>query len=202
MVSALLLAKDMLVLTITLLDFRSILLFTASILCFMWRVSYKALDSVTSSPVPDILELISRIAICLLLGIGILYGIRVVIEFRHYGKAMDDKWRDRVDEYVCTHAPMIKTAGSQDFLRQGYMQPTTENGTAGTHTQALAALLAPSQSFVTLPTSSMIKGAYESRLCRTVHERQSLPSLYKEIGINDGDDVSYRRKVISKCLNT
>lgn len=178
----------MLVLTTTMLAFRSILLFTASILCFMWRVSYKAMDNVTLPPVSDTLELISRIAICLLLVIGILYGIRVVREFQYYGETMDDKWRKRVDEYI--HA-QVKTVLSQDFLQQDYVQHAVESGPGATGTPApgAAALLAPSHSFATLPTSSSVKRAYELKQHRTAPERLRLPPTFSNILAQHGNRV-------------
>ncbi len=103
--------------------FRSIILFTASILCFMWRVGYSESDGTNLPPVPNNLELISRIAICLFLATGVLYGIRVVFEFRRYGRTMDEKWRKRVKKYIddSEHIPENESASNKDSSQQAYV---------------------------------------------------------------------------------
>lgn len=65
----------------------------------MWRVSYNQPDGVQTF-IPKHLELVPRISICAVLGIGLAYGIRVVFEFRRYGRDMEKKWKERFRAYV------------------------------------------------------------------------------------------------------
>lgn len=104
---------------------RSIILFIASVMCFMWRVSYSQPDDMISLG-PKHWELVPRVSICLLLALGVSYGVRVIIEFRRYGRDMDKKWRERVRKHI---AKSMKQPLSNDSLAR----PTSENGRRGSH---------------------------------------------------------------------
>jgi len=89
--------KDFQILTL-IHSVRSIILYLACIMSFVWR------STVTSTAAPPGISnaglLVIRIAITVVLVIGLLYGFLIMTTFRRYGVVMDKAWKQRIDRWI------------------------------------------------------------------------------------------------------
>ncbi len=78
---------------------RSIVTYIACIMSFMWRVSANLPSDHFFLASPST-ELSFRIFICIVLGVGVIYGALIINTFRRYGGKMDEAWKRRVESYL------------------------------------------------------------------------------------------------------
>jgi len=76
---------------------RSIILYIACIMSFVWR---STATSTTAPGISDTGLLVIRIVITVILGIGTLYGFLIITTFRRYGVAIDKAWKQRIDRWI------------------------------------------------------------------------------------------------------
>ena len=80
---------------------RSIVLYIACIMSFIWRTG-------VSSSTPHGLSnkglLVIRIVMTVVLGLGVLYGVLIMTTFQRYGRVMDKAWKQRIDEWIAEKA--------------------------------------------------------------------------------------------------
>ena len=76
---------------------RSIILYIACIMSFIWRTG---VTSTTPPGLSDTGLLAIRIVMTVVLGIGVLYGILIMTTFQRYGRVMDKAWKQRIDEWI------------------------------------------------------------------------------------------------------
>jgi len=77
---------------------RSIMLYIACIMSFVWRTSAQ-----DANPPGDLSKgalLTVRIVITVILGLGMLYGWLILNTFSKYGVAMDKTWKERIDGWL------------------------------------------------------------------------------------------------------
>ncbi|KAJ3569972.1 hypothetical protein NP233_g4705 [Leucocoprinus birnbaumii] len=77
----------------------SILTFIACIMSFMWRAQAN-LPSDFVFLTTSLTEFAFRTFICVVLGVGILYGALIINTFRRYGTQMDEAWQRRVESHL------------------------------------------------------------------------------------------------------
>lgn len=70
--------------------------------CVIWTMWQTHPDLTNSSitPASHSTELGFRIFISVVLGMGVVYFIRILITFQHYGTTMDKTWDKRLDDYI------------------------------------------------------------------------------------------------------
>jgi hypothetical protein len=78
---------------------RSVILFALCILSFVWRTSDSTLPS-TFGALSSNGELGVRIAITTVFFLGLVYFVLIVNTLQKYGAAMDDKWKQKVMQWV------------------------------------------------------------------------------------------------------
>jgi hypothetical protein len=76
---------------------RSIILYIACIMSFIWRTG---VTSTTSPGLSNTGLLVIRIVMTVVLGIGVLYGLLIITTFQRYGMVMDKAWKQRIDEWI------------------------------------------------------------------------------------------------------
>ena len=76
---------------------RSIILYIACIMSFIWRTG---VTSTTPPGLSDTGLLAIRIVMTVVLGIGVLYGLLIMTTFQRYGRVMDKAWKQRIDEWI------------------------------------------------------------------------------------------------------
>ena len=81
---------------------RSIILYIACIMSFIWRTGVA--DTTTPTGLSNTSLLIIRIVMSVVLGIGVLYGILIMTTFQRYGLVMDKAWKLRIDEWLAEKA--------------------------------------------------------------------------------------------------
>ena len=92
---------------------RSIILYIACIMSFIWR------SGVTSTTPPGLSDtglLAIRIAMTIVLGIGVLYGFLIMATFQRYGAVMDKAWKQRIDKWIAEKATGNKVSFPQPAL--------------------------------------------------------------------------------------
>ena len=77
---------------------RSIVLYIACILSFVWRTN--AQDTQPLLVLSHLGLLLIRILISSVLALGLLYMALVLKTFRHYGEPMDRAWKRRIDDWM------------------------------------------------------------------------------------------------------
>lgn len=82
----------------------SIIAFTTCIMSFMWRASAN-LPSGFAAAIPPSTELGCRILICVVLGVGVGYGVLILDTFHRYGTKMDEAWKHRVEQFLVAYPP-------------------------------------------------------------------------------------------------
>jgi hypothetical protein len=65
----------------------------------MWRAQANLPPNFTFSATP-LTETVFRIFICVVLGIGVVYGALIINTFRRYGTQMDEAWQRRVQDFI------------------------------------------------------------------------------------------------------
>ena len=94
---------------------RSIILYIACIMSFVWRAG---VTTTTPPGLSDTGLLVIRIVMSVVLGIGVLYGLLIMTTFKRYGMVMDKAWKQRIDEWIAE-----KAGGNLD----SYAYPDTPN---------------------------------------------------------------------------
>lgn len=69
---------------------------------FMWRAPANIPPDFIFT-VPSSFELGFRIFICVVLGVGVGYGVLILDSFRRYGTMMDEAWKNRVENFLMTY---------------------------------------------------------------------------------------------------
>jgi len=132
---------------------RSLILFAACILSFVWRTG-----SSTSPPSTGTFEALSprgavgvRIAITSVFFLGMIYFVLIMKTLRKYGTRMDQKWKQKVMEWIAedTMAAGLTSRPTGKFVRR----PVMVLRTAPVHTAASAPATRSSTSSNT-PTGS------------------------------------------------
>ena len=77
---------------------RSITLYIVCIMSFVWRAGVSS--TAPAGIVSDTNLLAIRITITIVLGIGIAYGILIIITFCQYGGFMDKAWKQRIGQWI------------------------------------------------------------------------------------------------------
>jgi len=77
---------------------RSIVLYIACIMSYIWRTSPQ--DSDPPTPLSKEALLVIRVVISSILGLGLVYGALVLNTFRRYGEVMDRAWKGRIDGWI------------------------------------------------------------------------------------------------------
>ncbi|KAF9449703.1 hypothetical protein P691DRAFT_774475 [Macrolepiota fuliginosa MF-IS2] len=113
----------------------SIVVFIISIMWFMWRATAPLPDGIVFSASPKT-AIGFRIFLCVTLGISIVYGILIFITFQKFGKGMDDKWKDHVEELVEQVWEQHTAPGGQSQPQgpQNIAQPSPIPSSASTQT--------------------------------------------------------------------
>ena len=86
---------------------------------FIWRSS---VTNTTPSDISDTGLLAIRIALTVVLGIGLLYGFLILRTFRRYGVVMDKAWQKRIDEWIPVQGRFFRETPESTFI-----QPAVDN---------------------------------------------------------------------------
>ncbi|KAH9479828.1 hypothetical protein JR316_0008423 [Psilocybe cubensis] len=78
----------------------SVILYITSVMTFVWRTSSQAPGSLSTHGISHAALLGVRVAISVLLGLGVVYMLSAMYTFRRYGDKMDKNWRKRVGVWV------------------------------------------------------------------------------------------------------